>query len=140
VASLISFETRVQIDRPRQDVFAVVADPATYPRWKSAVRDVRPVASRRYRMERDLPSGRAENLVEVVSATPPEEVVVRASQGPTPFTYRYRFTDANGGTMISLSAEVDFGGIGGLLGPFAARTVRRGADANFESLKRLLEA
>jgi hypothetical protein len=56
-------------------------------------------------MERDLPPGRAENLVEVVSATPPEEVVVRASQGPTPFTYRYRFTDANGGTMISLSAE-----------------------------------
>ncbi|MDQ3994809.1 MAG: SRPBCC family protein [Actinomycetota bacterium] len=118
-----------------------MAAPATYPRWNSAVRDVRPVASgRRYRMERDLPSGRAENLVEVVSATPPEEVVVRASQGPTPFTYRYRFTDENGGTMISLSAEVDLGGIGGLLGPFAARTVRRGVDANFESLKRLLEA
>lgn len=34
---MIHFETSVHIDRKQEDVFAVVSDPETYPRWNSAV-------------------------------------------------------------------------------------------------------
>lgn len=135
---MIRFETGVHIDRPRDAVFAVVADPETYPRWNSAVRAVRPREGG-FRLERDLPSGPAENLLEVVSATAPEEVVIRASEGPTPFTYRYRLHEADGGTDVSLAAEVELEGVPRILEPVAGRAVRRGVEENFSKLKRLLE-
>jgi len=92
-------------------------------------------------MERELPSGRAENRLEVVSAIAPEEVVIRASEGPTPFTYRYRLSDAGGGTDLSLAAEVELEleGVPRLLEPLAGRAVRRGVEENFSTLKSLLE-
>lgn len=138
---MIRFETSVGVARPPDDVFAVVADPETYPRWNSAVRAVRPLPGdpTRYRMERDLPSGPAENLVEVVSASRPDEVVIRAGEGPTPFLYRYRLRAANGGTHLELEADVDLGAFAALLGPVAGRAVKRGVDDNFAALKRLLE-
>ena len=39
---MIAFETSVAIDRPREQVFAYVADPVNFPSWNSAVLDVRP--------------------------------------------------------------------------------------------------
>ena len=140
---MIHFETSVHINRLRERVFDVVSDPQTYPQWNSAVQAMRPIADasgrRAYRMERQLPSGRAENLLEVISATTSEEVVIRASDGPTPFTYRYTLVEANGGTDLSLEAEVELEGVTRLLGPLAGGAVKRGVDENLASLKRLLE-
>lgn len=138
--AVIRFETGIHIDRPREDVFEVVSDPETYPRWNSAVRAVRAAADGSgFRLERELPSGRAENRLEVVSAIAPEEVVIRASDGPTPFTYRYRLRDADGGTDLALAAEVELEGVPRLLEPVAGRAVRRGVEENFSTLKNLLE-
>ena len=138
---MVRFETAVHIERPADVVFAVVADPETYPSWNSAVRAVEPVAGEpgRYRMERDLPSGPAQNVLEIVSSRSPAEVVIRAGDGPTPFTYRYELRPANEGTDLSLAAEVELGGVAGLLGPGAAPAVRRGVDENLSTLKRMLE-
>lgn len=140
---MIHFETSIHINRPREAVFDVVSDPETYPSWNSAVQAVRPLGdtsgARAYRMERRLPSGPAENLLEVVSATPPDQLVIRASEGPTPFTHRYRLREANGGTDLSVEADVELEGTARLLGPIAAGAVRRGVDENFAALKRLLE-
>lgn len=138
---MIRFATSVRIDRPPERVFAALADPETYPRWNSAVRRVTPIAgdAGRFRMERDLPSGPAANLLEILDARPPEEIVIRASEGPTPFTYRYRLQAVDGGTELSLEAEVELEGLAGRLGPVAQLAVRRGVDENFARLKRALE-
>lgn len=73
-----------------------------------------------------------------MSASAPEEVVIRAGEGPTPFTYRYRLREANGGTDLTLAAEVDLG-VPRILEPVASRAVKRGVEENFATLKRLLE-
>lgn len=137
---MIHFDTSVHIDRPREEVFAVLADPTTYPRWNSAVKQVTPLGEPgRFRMRRDLPGGPAENVLEVVRASEPAEVVVRASEGPTPFTYTY-VLDADGtATDVRLEADVELGGLAGLLGPVAGRAIRHGVDENLATLKRLLE-
>jgi uncharacterized protein YndB with AHSA1/START domain len=131
---VIRFQTGVRIDRRRQDVFDLLADPATYPQWNSAVESVEPIAAPErpglYRMRRRLPSGMAENRLELVTASAPDEVVVRASDGPTPFTYRYRLTPANGGTDLVLHAEVELEGVAALLGRLAGGAVKRGVDEN----------
>lgn len=137
---MIHFDTSVHIDRPRGEVFGTIADPETYPRWNSAVTDVTPLAEAgRYRILRTLPTGPAENLLEIVSADAPEEVVIRASDGPTPFTYRYRLEEHGAGTDVHLDANVELGGVAGLLGPVAGRVVRRGVDENLATLKQQLE-
>jgi uncharacterized protein YndB with AHSA1/START domain len=142
---VISFETSVWVERPIEEVFAYVSDPENFPHWNSAVRMVRKTSAgedevgSRYSMERHLPTGRAENELEITSHKPPEEFSIRTLSGPTPFVYRYTFSRSDGGTLVELDAEVELPGVAALAGPLARRAVKRGVDDNFATLKRVLE-
>jgi uncharacterized membrane protein len=142
---VIAFETGVRIDRPIEDVFVYVSDPLNFPRWNSAVEavlktsaDQNGVAST-YSMERELPSGRAVNELEVVASEPLREFAIRSTAGPTPFLYRYRFSAENGETVVTLDAEVEMPGPAALLPQLARRLVKKGVNDNLATLKRILE-
>ena len=142
---MIAFETGVRIDRPIEDVFVYVSDPLNFPRWNSAVEavlktsaDQNGVAST-YSMERELPSGRAVNELEVVASEPLREFAIRSTAGPTPFLYRYRFSAENGETVVTLDAEVEMPGPAALLPQLARRLVKKGVNDNLATLKRILE-
>jgi hypothetical protein len=143
---VITFETSIRIDRPIDEVFAYVSDPLRFPRWNSAVQAVheapgqgREVGSI-FTMERELPTGRVENELEVFARDHPSEFGIRTTSGPTPFVYRYRFArPEHASTEVHLDAEVELEGASSLLGPLAARVVKRGVDANFAALKSILE-
>jgi uncharacterized protein YndB with AHSA1/START domain len=143
---VVNFETSVRIDRPVEQVFDYVSDPINFPRWNSAVQAVRETSpgadgvGTTYLMERELPGGPAENALEVVAVRRPTEFEIKTTSGPTPFVYRYRFTDDGGATLLELVAEVELSGLAGTLGPLATRAVKRGVDSNFADLKRILEA
>jgi hypothetical protein len=142
---VIAFETSVRIARPVEEVFALVGDPLRFPRWNSAVKTVRLTTGQQgevgstYLMERDLPTGRGENQLEVFARRPPNEFAIRTLSGPTPFIYRYRLSADAGATVLELDAEVKLPGPAALLGPVAARGVKRGVDANLAALKAILE-
>jgi hypothetical protein len=142
---MITFQTSISIARPIDDVFAYVADPGNLPAWNSAVSDVRPIASgangagRTYEMDRRLPTGRATNRLDVIASDRPHDFAIRATPGPTPFTYRYRFADQEGETVVQLDAQVDVEGFAALAGPLARLAVKRGVDDNLATLKRILE-
>jgi hypothetical protein len=90
-------------------------------------------------MERELPSGRADNGLEIVELTPPTAFVLRTTSGPTPFLYRYTFIADGSDTTIELHATIELEGHSALLAPIAARGIKRGIDANLGTLKRLQE-
>jgi uncharacterized protein YndB with AHSA1/START domain len=143
---MMTFQTAVHINRPVEDVFDYVAEPLNFPQWNSAVQAVhstspgeREVGSS-YVMERELPGGRAENRLEIVARDRPREFAMRTTTGPTPLLYRYRFVAADGGTDMTLDAEVELTGIASLAGPLAKHAVKRGVDDNLATLKGLLEA
>jgi uncharacterized protein YndB with AHSA1/START domain len=142
---VISFETSVRIGRPIEEVFSLVSDPTQFPLWNSAVQAVHRTSGTTsepgstYSMERELPTGRAENQLEVVAREDPTEFAIRTTSGPTPFSYRYRFASDGSDTVVHLDATVELAGVAAALGPLAARGVRRGVEANFASLKRALE-
>ena len=142
----MEFETSVRIERPIEAVFDYVSEPVNFPRWNSAVQSVQETSAgadrvgATYRMERELPDGRAENDLEVVEVNRPSLFVIRTTSGPTPFQYRYVLADEEGGTLLHLAAEVELGGLAGALGPLASRVVKRGVDSNFADLKRILES
>jgi uncharacterized membrane protein len=142
---VISFETSVRIQRPVEEVFAFVSDPLKFPRWNAAVQAVHETSGQQrevgstYSMERELPAGRVENELEIFARVPPTEFGIRTTRGPTPFVYRYRFSSERGATLVHLDAEVDLPRPAALLGPLAGRAVKRGVDANFATLKGILE-
>jgi uncharacterized protein YndB with AHSA1/START domain len=143
---VIAFEASTRINRPIEEVFACVSDPLNFPRWNSAVEAVRKVAPgdngarSTYVMERELPIGRTVNELEVVASERPSRFVIRATAGPTPFLYRYRFAAENDETVVQLDAEVDLPGPATLLPHLARRAVKKGVDDNFAMLKQVLEA
>jgi uncharacterized protein YndB with AHSA1/START domain len=141
---MIAFETRVGIDAPLEDVFAYVSDPRNFPGWNSSVEEVRPRSGSgevgsTYWMIRQLPTGQAANELEIVGRERPHEFSVRAYAGPTPFLYRYRFTGANGTTVVRLDAQVELPGAAAALPQLARRAVKRGVDHNLAALKVILE-
>ena len=142
---MITFQTSVRIKRPIDEVFAFVSDPLLFPRWNSAVQTVhrtseeRGTAGSTYSMQRQLPSGQVENELEVLASEHPTEFAIRTTSGPTPFRYRYRFVSDDADTVIRLDANVELTGVTSVLGPLAARAVRRGVDANLAALKHTLE-
>lgn len=143
---MISFETSVCIERPIEEVYAFVSDPLLFPRWNSAVQRVHGTSGETgglgstYSMERELPTGRVENALEVFACEHPTEFGISTTSGPTPFSYRYRFASDGADTVVHLDATVELPALAAVLGPLAARGVRRGVDANFAALKRTLEA
>jgi uncharacterized protein YndB with AHSA1/START domain len=143
---VISFQTSVRIARPVEEVFDYVSEPENLPRWNSAVQTVRqttsgedPVGSS-YAMTRQLPSGQAENELEITVFEHPREFAIRTLSGPTPFVYRYAFSASDGGTLVELDGDVELPGIAALARPLARRAVKRGVDDNLATLKRVLEA
>src|SRR3954453_21285970 len=99
---MISIKTRTEIARPIEEVFDYVADPRNFPAWNSAVQSVRPVGPTTYFMERNLPGGRATNELEVFARVRPRELGFHTPSGPTPFSYRIRFTSVGEATMMEL--------------------------------------
>jgi uncharacterized protein YndB with AHSA1/START domain len=142
---VIAFETSVRIKRPIEEVFAYVSDPLNLPRWNSAVQAVEKTSTgdngvaATYSMVRVLPTGRAVNRLEVVARERPSDFTIRASEGPTPFLYRYQLSAENEETLLQLSAEVELPATSALLAPLARRGVKRGVEDNFAALKGLLE-
>jgi uncharacterized protein YndB with AHSA1/START domain len=142
---VIDFQTSIVIERPIETVFGYVSDPCSLPRWNSAVQVVRattPGASRvgsTYSMERQLPSGRATNQLEIVVHDCPREFAIRTTDGPTPFLYRYRFAGQVDRTVVQLDGHVELPAPPGLLPQLARRAVKRGVEDNLTTLKLILE-
>ena len=142
---MITFETSVRVERPIDEVFAFVANPLLFPRWNSAVQTVHGTPGQSggpgstYSMQRQLPTGHVENELEVLSREHPTKFGIRTTMGPTPFLYRYRFASDGADTVVHLDATVELPGVTAVLGPLAARAVRRGVEANLAALKHALE-
>jgi uncharacterized protein YndB with AHSA1/START domain len=142
---VIAFETDVGIDRPVEEVFAYVSDPLNLPHWNAAVEAAREISAGQngvastYSMERELPTGRAVNELEVVASDPPRRFAIRTTAGPTPFLYRYRFAVEKGRTIVHLDAQVELEGVAALLPQLARLAVKRGVDDNLAALKQILE-
>jgi Polyketide cyclase / dehydrase and lipid transport len=144
---VITFQTSVRIERPIEEVFAFVSDPLLFPRWNSAVQTVHQTSQERgavgstYSMQRQLPTGQVTNDLEVFVRETPTKFGIRTTSGPTPFRYRYRLASTGAaGAIVQLDARVELSGVTSVLGPLAARGVRRGVDANLAALKDVLEA
>jgi uncharacterized protein YndB with AHSA1/START domain len=148
---MTSFENVMVIARPREEVFAFLADLENVPRWNPAIEvtwKTSPSAvgvGTTYRQVRTAPR-RSEETVEITEFEPPRRLMVEGRIGPF---------QAQVGYMLEVVAEAGAEGeatrltnwveleppsiISALVVPLAASQIRASAATNLETLKRILE-
>lgn len=145
-----TFHLEATIDRPPDDVFAVIADPTTMPHWYDAVRQVTRMspgpttAGATYAITRSLPGGEAHNIAEITEYEASRRVTLESRDGPTPFRYRYTLqSPSRGTTRIMLDGTISATGLPGVMGsvdPLATRLFERGMRRNLSELRRIVES
>jgi len=143
-----TFQITVDIGRPPAEVFAVVAQPPTMPRWYEAVDDVTKATDgpsglgARYDVVRSLPGGAVHNEVELTEHQPDRRVTLESVSGPTPFRYRYALEPTAEGTRLTLDGDISSAGLPGPMGKLdglATQLFKRGMRQNLSHLKRMIE-
>ena len=136
---------QIVVDRPAADVFALVSDPESDPRWRSDVRSVERLSGEPsapgtvYRQRVAALGGSADALVEVAEIEPGRSItfLVRA-----PVTGRggYRVEPAGAGATVRFWLELPSSrGLRAVADRAIAAAIARGARADRARLKALLE-
>jgi uncharacterized membrane protein len=140
-------EASIHIDRPPEDVFAVVGDAANNPTWrKNVVRtewlDDGPMRiGRRGRQTAHLLGRDWTVEAEVVEWDPPHGAAWRTVQGPVSVRSWFRVEPDGSGTLVSGGAEGGFKGpLGRLLTRLAVPRMTKQALIDLETLRRRLES
>jgi len=143
---MTKFEHSVVIERPLEEVWAYVMEPANDPVWQAMVTEVRREPGVPVEVGTEIEEvlqflGRKFDVtLEVTELEPGKFSSVRAAKGPVPMTGSYVFESSGGGTRFSMVGETDAHGLFKIGEPVFARMARREWAHSCETLKDLLEA
>jgi uncharacterized membrane protein len=133
----MKLEETIEIARPPEEVYAVVADLERAPEWQHSLESVdvqRGVEVRR------IAGQRRESHFEVTEREPPRRFAIETRSGPiranAVFTLSAR--DA-GGTLVHVGVDVHVGGAARLAAPMIRATAGRETRDHLRRLKELLE-
>jgi uncharacterized protein YndB with AHSA1/START domain len=140
----VRFATEVDIDRPPEDVFALLTDIDRLPEWQSSAASASaegPLGpGTRIRETRRL-MGREFHVVhEVTAYDPPHRFDFESVEGPMPLTIRHTLEPSGGGTHVEVVVEAQPKGMLRFAAAGIAKTGEAELRRDFERLKELLEA
>jgi uncharacterized protein YndB with AHSA1/START domain len=139
----VRFEVEIDIDRPPEDVFALLTDPRRLPDWQGSMVSAETmseltVGARLRETRRFL--GREYRVVsEVTAYEPPHRFEVRSVEGPIPFGVRHTLEPSGGGTHLEVVGEANPKGVLRFAAGGIAKTAEAEFRRDFERLKELLE-
>ena len=138
--------TEVEIDRPRDEVFAFVADPGNATAWYRNIRAVEwetppPIAvGSRLRFRARFLGRSLDYTYEVREIEPGSRLVMATAAGPFPMETTYMLGDAaGGGTRMRLRNRGKPSGFAAVTAPVMSRAMRRANEEDLRRLKALLE-
>jgi uncharacterized protein YndB with AHSA1/START domain len=139
-------ETDVLIQRPVEEVFAYVVDPANVAQWAG------PVVEAKQTSEGPVGLGTTSSRVtqflgrtieatyEITEYEPYGLYADRTTSGPVPINSRISFAPVDGGTKVVIEGELEGAGFFKFAEPLMARMARRQLAADAQTLKDMLEA
>jgi carbon monoxide dehydrogenase subunit G len=136
----------VVISRPRDEVFAFVADARNRPRWDDSVDSEQltspePIGVGTTVRTRLRSMGRDHQIDWlVVEHEPAARMTIESTSGPMSTTLAYRLEERGNATSVQFSVTGRPRGVLRLLQPLVARTTQRNLDRGFARLKDLLES
>ena len=125
-----SASSEIVIDRPRDDVFAFLADPENDPQWRSGVLDLERVSGSgigaRYAQGVKGPGGRRISAdIEITELIPGETIAFPTLSGPVRPRGRYQLTAVDGGTRERFELEANVKGLRRLIAPMVQKTMNK---------------
>ena len=139
-------EVRVRIARAPEDVYAHTTTVDTMPQWRGEISEAEqltagPVAvGTRIRAGGKVLGRSIGLLIEVTELEPGVRFGYRPVSGPLRTHNVYTFEAEPGGTLVTLTDEIELRGIFGLFEPLMGHMVRRQYEANLGRLKSTMEA
>lgn len=142
----VDVETRIEIDRPREQVAAYASDPDNATTWYENIERVEwrtepplVVGSRIAFVARFL-GRRLAYTYEVRELVPGERLVMSTADGLFPMETTYTWEDnGRGGTSMALRNRGEPAGFSRMAGPLLAGAMRRANRKDLERLKEILE-
>jgi uncharacterized protein YndB with AHSA1/START domain len=138
--------TEVEIGRPRQEVAAYASDPDNATAWYENIERVEwqteppfRVGSRVSFVARFLGRTLAYTY-EIRELVDGQRLVMRTADGPFPMETTYTWSDAGGGTRMTLRNRGEPSGFAGVAAPVMAAAMRRANRKDLARLKAILEA
>jgi uncharacterized protein YndB with AHSA1/START domain len=144
---MTTVDLTVTIDRPVEDVFRVLTNPAITPRWSTNaieehVTTAGPVGvgSRRRATIKRFGGGTTENEIEVTAIEANRRLAMRSVESPVPFSSAYTLTPIGPSTRVDWSWAFELNGVLRLLGPLVASMFARTFRADLGRLKSMMGA
>jgi len=140
------FEMSLIINRPLEEVFAVLADLENDPKWRSewATAETTSTGPLGVGTTVRLVASFLSRRIEAVYETSEYERNLMASwrtvSGPLPLTFSRGFEQVEGGTRVSFRYEMEVHGFMKLAGPLAKAMGKRALKGDIPTLKKLMEA
>ncbi len=139
-------ELTIEIARTPDEVFAYLTDVENLTVWQSGVRAAEiegggePRAGARISESRQLLGRELHTTLEIAEYAPPRLFVLRALDGPVPFTVRHELEADGEGTLLTVVGEGDAGLLPGFAAGLMVRRAEKQFRKDFECLKHLLES
>ena len=143
---MYAFEHSVFINRPQQEVFDFVSNPANDPLWTGSIESCEitsegpvGVGSTKSTVAKFM-GRKIESTSELTAWDPPNQFGNKTVSGPTPFEVTFTFTSKENGTQLVMGGQADAGGFFKLAEGLVGKQLDKQLDNDLNALKLLLEA
>ncbi len=143
---MAKIEISTVINRPVEEVFAVLSNYENNPKWISASIEAKKTSQgpigvgTTWRTVVKFLGRRIEGENEVTEYEPNRGYAVKSKSGPFPVENGVTFERVEGGTRVTLTTVAEPGGFFKLAEPLLVSMVKRQFEADFVNLKDLMEA
>jgi uncharacterized membrane protein len=143
---MYTYTKSIFIDRPQQEVFDFVTNPANHPQWSSATESAKwiskgpPGVGSTYGVLVKLGWSSVETKVEVTAWEPFEMYSTKGTEGNIQATSQSRFEPKDAGTQLTVNGTLQGGGVGKLMEGLFGRLAERQDGKDLDALKYLLES
>lgn len=141
---MIQHDVSIHLNRPVDQVFTFLADPAKQPMWQANLIEIEQLTAgpmrvgTRIREVRRLGRRPTEYQAEVTGFEPNKRFSLRVINGPQ-VTLSYSFEPEEGGTRLRYQFVMRPSGMMRALAPLIIRSLRKQSSSDFEKLKDILE-
>ena len=143
---MIRVETKVEINRPSEEVFAFISNFENNPKWQSGQLEARFTSEgplgvgSTYDQVAKFLGRRIVSTFEVLEYESNRKVKASSTSGSFPITFTRLVQPIDGGTIVKAIIEGDATGFFRLAQPLLGRMVQRSVDSDYKNLKRIMES
>jgi carbon monoxide dehydrogenase subunit G len=141
----MELEINIVINRPVEDVFALLSNPENDHKWRSGI-EVKKTSEGPYGVGTTFRSvvtalgRRIEGEIEYTEYEPNRSLATKSKSGPIPVESQWTFKRVEGGTRVDVALQAEPGGFFKLAEPLLVSILKRQFGADFANLKELMEA